>query len=308
MYREIMNIKDVKNEKIIGPVMVCLAGICWGVISIFINGLSEFGYDSFDIMCFRAWVGAVLMFIFFLVKDKNLLKINLRDVWMFIGTGIFSLTFFSYCYFTSIVRTGAAVAVVLLYTSPIFVMLMSAVVFKEKITSKKIVALVLTFIGSALVAGLIGTGTKLSMGSLLLGLGAGFGYALYSIFAGFAVKKYSSLTVTFYTFLFSGLTLPFFRNPITLIGNVTLKEVPWMIGIALICTVIPYFCYTWGLGKMEAGKAAVLVTVEPLVGALIGIFLYHEDAGFFKIFGIILIFLAVILLSLSPSEAISSNN
>ena len=303
-----MNIKDVKNEKIIGPVTVCLAGICWGVISIFINGLAEFGYDSFDIMCFRAWISALLMLIFFLVKDRNLLKINLRDIWMFIGTGIFSLTFFSYCYFTSIVRSGAAVAVVLLYTSPIFVMLMSAVVFKEKITVKKIIALILTFIGSALVAGLIGTGTKLSAGSILLGLGAGFGYALYSIFAGFAVKKYSSLTVTFYTFLFSGLTLPVFRNPITLISNVTLEVVPGIIGIALICTVLPYLCYTWGLGKMEAGKAAVLVTVEPLVGALIGIFLYHEDANLFKILGIILIFLAVILLGFSsPDDSMKEN-
>lgn len=293
----------MKNDKILGPVMVCFAGICWGVISIFINGFAGFKYDSFDIMCFRAWTSALLMLIFFLVKDRNLLKIKLRDIWMFIGTGIFSLTFFSYCYFTSIVKSGAAVAVVLLYTSPIFVMLMSAVVFKEKITLKKIIALILTFIGCVLVAGLVGTGSKLSMGALLLGLGAGFGYALYSIFAGFAVKKYSSLTVTFYTFLFSGLTLPIFRNPVVLISNVPLNVTPWIIGIALVCTVIPYLSYTWGLGKMEAGKAAVLVTVEPLIGALIGIILYHEDANFFKILGIVLIFSAVILLSFSPSNS-----
>lgn len=287
-----------KNSNILGPVMVFLAGICWGVISVFIKGLTSFDYDSFDIMCFRSWASVVLMFIFFLMKDRSLLKIKLRDIWMFIGTGIFSLTFFSYCYFTSIVRSGAAVAVVLLYTSPIFVMLMSAVVFKERITLKKIVALILTFIGCVLVAGLIGTGSRLSMGALLLGLGAGFGYALYSIFAGFAVKKYSSLTVTFYTFLFSGITLPIFRNPVALIGSVSLQVIPWIVGTSIICTVLPYLCYTWGLGKMEAGKAAVLVTVEPLVGAIIGILIYHEDANLFKLLGIVLIFSAVILLSL----------
>ena len=287
-----------KNSNILGPVMVFLAGICWGVISVFIKGLTSFDYDSFDIMCFRSWASVVLMFIFFLMRDRSLLKIKLRDIWMFIGTGIFSLTFFSYCYFTSIVRSGAAVAVVLLYTSPIFVMLMSAVVFKEKITLKKIVALILTFIGCVLVAGLIGTGSRLSMGALLLGLGAGFGYALYSIFAGFAVKKYSSLTVTFYTFLFSGITLPIFRNPVALIGSVSLQVIPWIVGTSIICTVLPYLCYTWGLGKMEAGKAAVLVTVEPLVGAIIGILIYHEDANLFKLLGIVLIFSAVILLSL----------
>lgn len=293
-----------KNSNILGPVMVFLAGICWGVISVFIKGLTSFDYDSFDIMCFRSWASVVLMFIFFLMRDRSLLKIKLRDIWMFIGTGIFSLTFFSYCYFTSIVRSGAAVAVVLLYTSPIFVMLMSAVVFKEKITLKKIVALILTFIGCVLVAGLIGTGSRLSMGALLLGLGAGFGYALYSIFAGFAVKKYSSLTVTFYTFLFSGITLPIFRNPVALIGSVSLQVIPWIVGTSIICTVLPYLCYTWGLGKMEAGKAAVLVTVEPLVGAIIGILIYHEDANLFKLLGIVLIFSAVILLSLPNRKVI----
>jgi len=292
------NMESKKNSNILGPVMVFLAGICWGVISVFIKGLTSFDYDSFDIMCFRSWASVVLMFIFFLMRDRSLLKIKLRDIWMFIGTGIFSLTFFSYCYFTSIVRSGAAVAVVLLYTSPIFVMLMSAVVFKERITFKKIVALILTFIGCVLVAGLIGTGSRLSMGALLLGLGAGFGYALYSIFAGFAVKKYSSLTVTFYTFLFSGITLPIFRNPVALIGSVSLQVIPWIVGTSIICTVLPYLCYTWGLGKMEAGKAAVLVTVEPLVGAIIGILIYHEDANLFKLLGIVLIFSAVILLSL----------
>jgi len=293
--------KDMSNT--LGPIMVCLAGICWGGISIFIKGLAGYGYDSFDIMCFRAWGSVILMFAYFIVKDRSLLKISFKDIWMFIGTGIFSLTFFTYCYFTSIVRSGAAIAVVLLYTSPIFVMLMSAVVFHEKITVKKIIALILTFIGCVFVAGLVGTGTSLSASALLLGLGAGFGYALYSIFAGFAVKKYSSLTVTFYTFVFSGIALPIFKNPIRLISGINLGLLPWIFGISLICTVIPYLAYTWGLGKMEAGKAAVLVTVEPLVGAVLGIVFYHEEADFFKIFGILLIFAAVILLSFAPSRS-----
>lgn len=301
-----MNITDKKNNNILGPAMVCLAGICWGVISIFIKGLSGYGYDSFDIMCFRAWGSVILMLIYFLIKDRSLLKIGVRDIWMFIGTGIFSLTFFSYCYFTSIVRSGAAIAVVLLYTSPIFVMLMSAVVFHEKITVRKIIALVLTFIGCVFVAGLVGAGESISLSALLLGLGAGFGYALYSIFAGFAIKKYSSLTVTFYTFVFSGITLPLFKNPVTLVSGVRLELLPLIFGISLICTVIPYLAYTWGLGKMEAGRAAVLVTVEPLVGALLGIFFFHEEAGIFKIFGILLIFVAVILLSISPSKSTKS--
>lgn len=300
-----------KESQVLGMIYVILAGICWGMISIFVRKLNSIGFDSYNIMCIRAWFSAGMLFVLFLIKDRNLFKISFKDIWMFFGTGIFSLTFFTYCYFTSIVRSGAAISVVLLYTSPIFVMLMSAVVFREKITVKKIVALVLTFAGCVLMAGMLSVSGRLSIGSLLLGIGAGFGYALYSIFAGIAVKKYSSLTITFYTMLFSGVFLPviqdmgeFTRLIIDNYGNAL-----WaMIGISLICTVIPYVAYTAGLQRMEAGKASVLVTVEPLVGTVLGFAVYHENMNWMKITGMILIFISVVLLSIQDMKSFNLSN
>ena len=69
------------------------------------------------------------------------------------------------------------------------------------------------------------------------------------------------------------------------------------LAIALLCTVAPYLLYTWGLQRMETGRAAILATVEPLVGALLGLFLYREDATPAKLAGMALIFLAVFLLN-----------
>lgn len=287
--------------------LVILAGILWGVISIFINKFNDMGFNSYENMCLRAWTSVFIMFILLLVLKRDLLVIKLRDIWIFIGTGLLSLTFFSYCYFTTIVNCGAGIGVVLLYTSPIFVMLLSAVFFKEKITLKKLTALILTFIGCVLVAGIIGNGTRLSSVDFFIGLGAGFGYALYSIFAGFGVKKYSSITITFYTFVFSGLSLIVFVNPADLVKKVIIQPNNiwlYILGIALICTIIPYLCYTYGLGKLEKSKAAVLVTIEPLVGTLVGFFVYNENKGFFKIIGIILIFISVILLSAESGKEI----
>ena len=289
-----------RNSEKTGLFLVILAGVCWGVISIFVRGLTALGFTSLQIMFLRAWLSVGILFLYFLVKDRSLLKIRLKDLWMFVGSGILSLTAFSYCYFSSIVRSGAAVAVVLLYTSPIFVMLMSAVFFREKLTGKKLLCLVQTFLGCVLVAGLIGSRTRLGLPSLFLGLGAGFGYALYSVFAGFAVKKYSSLTITFYTMLLSGLALPLLIDCGQLADTIASGlEKGWidMLGIALICTVIPYIAYTMGLSRMEAGKAAVLVTVEPMVGTLLGILVYQEATDPFKLLGILLIFAAVLLLA-----------
>lgn len=288
---------SLNNKGNTGAVWVITAGVCWGIISIFINYLSNRGFDSLQISCIRAWFSVFLLSIYFLFTNKNLFKISPKDIWMFIGTGILSLTFFTYCYFSTIVSAGAAIAVVLLYTSPVFVMLMSALIFKEKITRRKIIGLIFTVSGCVFVAGLIGSGNGITFKTLMLGLGAGFGYALYSIFGGFAIKKYSSLTITFYTLLLSGISLLFICKPFELIGNTQPKDLVWYLGISLICTVIPYITYTYGLSKMEPGKAAVLVTIEPLVGCLFGIFVWKEEFTPLKAIGILLIFVAIVLLT-----------
>ncbi len=290
----------MKNKGLLkdGTFYVILAGICWGVISIFINRLKEQGYDSLQICCIRSWFSVLMMAVFFLFHNTKLFKIQLKDIWMFIGTGVLSLTFFSYCYFSTIISAGAAVAVVLLYTSPVFVMLMSAVIFKEKISVKKITGLLLTVAGCIFVAGLIGSHAPLSTKALFIGLGAGFGYALYSIFGTFATKKYSALTITFYTLLFSGISLLFICKPVEMISKTQPSYILWFVGISLICTVIPYITYTLGLSKMEPGKAAVLVTVEPLVGCIFGIFIWHEDFNLVKLLGMLFIFTAIILFSI----------
>ena len=113
--------------------LTILAGICWGCISLFLRPLAAAGFSSLQVMLFRALFSALFLLIFFLIKDRKLLKIQLKDIWMFVGTGVVSLTFFSLCYFTTILEVGTSIAVVLLYTSPIFVLFMSLILFKEKI-------------------------------------------------------------------------------------------------------------------------------------------------------------------------------
>lgn len=234
---------------------------------------------------------------------------------MFIGTGVVSLSFFSLCYFKTILEVGASVAVILLYTSPIFVLILSVLLFNEKINARKIIALVLTFAGCILVTGIIGSGNavtaagspQITLKGFLIGLCAGFGYALYSIFSRFALKKYNSFTVTFYTFVFSGLSLIPFAMGTTGIA-LFVKMLPnqrfWLfaVGIALFCTVLPYIFYTLGLNGLETSKAAILVTVEPLVGTLIGFIVYNESISVAKIIGIVCIFVSVILLGIKTGE------
>lgn len=275
------------------------AGVLWGVISLFIRPLSDGGLDPRQIATMRMFMATVLFLGVISVRAREKLRVRARDLWMFAGTGIVSVELFNFCYFYTIVHSEASVAVVLLYTSPVFILLFSALLFRERVTRRKLLALALTFAGCVCVAGLTG-GVRLSAVVFLTGIGSGLFYGMYTIFGRYALKKYDAVTVTAYSFLF-GLagTLPFSR-PVSLVRTIAAQPrlLLLCVGIGLCCTVLPYFLYTWGLERMESGKAAILVAVEPLVGAVVGMLVFHESRNAVKLVGIALILTAIVLLNL----------
>ena len=273
------------------------AGFLWGLISLFIKPLSASGFSPQTILFFRVLISSFILAIFILVTNPKLLKIKLKDLWIFIGTGIISLTLFSLCYFKTIIECGSSIAVILLYTSPVFVLLFSAVLFKEKINASKIIAILLTVAGCVLVSGIFNQSGvfRLSGRSFFIGLSAGFCYALYSIFSNYALKKYDTLTVIFYTFVFSTLAImPFCTfSKIEMLRNP--QNALLLCGIAIICTILPYFCYTFGLKGLKTGSAAILVTVEPIVGTIVGVLVFAETLSLPIILGIVLILASLYL-------------
>ena len=286
------------NAKTKACLCILLAGTLWGVIGIFFNLLSGLGFTQMQVVTIRAVTAALVLGVYILVRDPALLRVRLRDCWCFVGTGIISLVFFNWCYFTAMETTSLAVAAVLLYTAPVFVMLFSAVLFREPIGRRKVLALVMTFAGCLLVAGMPGGGSVSPRG-FLTGLGAGVGYALYSIFSRFALEKgYSSATISLYTFLFAGAAaLPLSRLWEAGALLVLPEAAAGALGIGVLCCVFPYLLYTRGLAGVETGQAAIMATVEPAVAALVSFALYGESVLGAKGAGILLIFAAVAVLN-----------
>lgn len=290
------------NKKAVAAVIA--AGVMWGVMGFFVDALKTLGFDSFKVSMLRMFLAALLYGGFMLIRAPEKMKISLKDVWMFVGTGILSVALTGICYFYTIIHAGAAVAVVLDYTAPVFVMLFGAVLFKEKITPVKIAALVLTVGGCVFVSGLLNETPSVTPFVFLVGIGAGFSYAMYSIFGRYALKKYSSETVTAYSFVFAFFGSLVLGKPAETVSLLVQNPIaiPYALGIAVIGTVLPYLCYTWGLQRMEAGQAAILVSVEPIVAAVLGMTVLHESREITKIFGILLILAAVVLMNLKEKK------
>lgn len=281
----------MKFGKMIYPACVVLAAVLWGCMGLLVRDMNVHGFTSMEIVIFRTVITAVVMAAVVSISDKNAFRIKLKDIWCFIGTGLFSIVFFNVCYFSCMNHTTLGVAAILLYTAPTFVTVMSIFLFKEKLTASKIICLILAFAGCALVSGGFGD-SAIGIKGLLLGLGAGFGYALYSIFGKFAINRgYGSTTITTYTFAFASVgALPFvdMKHFTSCLSNAA-GSLWYDILMVLFNTVIAYLLYTKGLSGMENGKASVLASIEPVIAAIVGVVVFHETLGLMAVIGIILV-------------------
>ena len=295
----------------LAPACVISAGILWGIIGLFSNSLAASGFSPIQITFLRSLITAIVLAFFMLTKSPSLLRIRLRDIWMFLGTGICSIAFFNICYFTCISLSTLSTACTLLYTGPCFVMLISCLVFKERFTKRKGIALICAVTGCAFVTGFIGGGAFMSVPALLTGLGSGLGYGLYSIFGAVALKKYDPFTVTLYTFIIAALAL----LPVCDVAGIasmtfsaghTVHTICMMLLLGVLSTLMPFVLYTKGLEHMETGRASVLTFVEPLCATLISITVFREPFGMNHAVGMAAIIAAVIILNLPEKRNAAS--
>jgi len=290
----------MNSKKTLAPLLVIGAGICWGVIGIFSKKLTSMGLNALQITEARCLVTALCLLLFLLIKDPQKLKIALSDLPLFLGSGILSIVFFNICYFMAIEKSSLSVASILLYTAPALVSLMSAFLFKEPFGKEKCMALLLSFLGSVLTSGILHAGSAdVSFLGILLGLGSGFGYALYSIFSRLALRKYHPLTVTAYTFFVAaGALFPFSGfSKLTFLIQSRPESLLFLLPLGIISTLLPFLLYTEGLRHMEAGRASIMAFVEPMVATLSGILVFHERLGLVEFLGILLIFISIVLLN-----------
>ena len=282
-------------------ILVMIAGISWGLIGVFTKVIDVLGFTEMQMLFVKGVLATAVLLLITSVKDKSQLKLkNWKDIRYFIGTGIISFSFFSWAYMKAVNLTSLGVAAVLLYTAPTFVMLFSIFLFGEKMTKTKGIVLAMTFVGCILVTGLLeGGAAVITWQGIGIGLAAGVGYALYSIFGTYAIKAgYGSLTISLYTFLMATIVMTFLVEPVEVVTKITeMGQWPLAISFALLTTVVPYLTYTKGLSGLPASKASVTATIEPVVAAILGIVVFHESVSMLKLTGIVLVLSSVVVMS-----------
>ena len=280
---------------------VIASAMLWGTYGSFLTAIEARGMGANVINFLRFASTSLPVLIWLLLKDREKLRVKGKDLWLFAANGLASILFFTACYAAAIRETKIATAAALLYTAPAIVLLLSALLFGEKLTPRKIVCVLLAVLGCALVSGLGGGGGALTLRGLLLGLGAGLGYALYSIFSRLIQQRgYSTFTNVCWTFLLAAAA--YLAISIAEGSASQIARLPGAAGLSVVCGLftglLAYLLYTAGLREMEPSRAAQLATIEPVFAALLGVVLFSQRLSWTECLGVALVVISVVGMNL----------
>ena len=284
-------------------IAILAAGVFWGVIGLFTRNLSAAGMTSAGVLIVRSGGCAVLFSLWALLRDKRLFRFAWKDAWLL---GLFGLVtfFFTYCYYQSIDKGSLSMACTLMYSAPVFVMVMSLFIFGERFSRRKLFALLCAVAGCALVSGVLEGNAAAGAAGVVYGLLAGIGYATYSVcIKALSNRGVDTLTINVWGWIVCaalGLIVwgPSPAAPMLASGRNALL----CAGLIVVSGFLPALLYSLGLRGEEAGRGAVMASVEPVVASLTGFVAFSERPTLLGLIGVVLVLAAVALLNLGGAE------
>ena len=291
---------EQKGSKGIGLLLVVLATACWSTSGLFISlivtgsGISPWGLAFWrDLGTFTCLLVGML-----LLGSRERLRVKRRDLPWLAAMGIISIGMFHVLWNMAVLINGVSVATVIQANAPIFVAIMAWLLWREPLTRRKIMAIVLAFIGTVLIARLDGLGaTQISLFGLLIALAAAFAYGGLSLFGKKLIGHYSSWTILLYAFGFGALILLPFQIRAPIPWPLGAQVLGWYAGLILLSTISGFGLYTAGLRHLQASVAAIVATTEVAFAAVVSYIALGERLDGWQILGAILVVGGVVLLS-----------
>ena len=288
--------------------MPIISGAMWGSAGIFVRKLTELGMNSYTVVSVRVILAVLILAVWLGIYDRNLLKIKLKDLWVFVAGGVVGMFGLNICYNFAISELSLSLAAVLLSLSPVFVLFMAAILFKEKITSKKVICMTIAIAGCVLASGVLESASTMrwSVKGIIVGTIGAFFYGLYGIISKTAMERgYHAFTTTFYCLFMVMLVV----IPLTnwkLVTNVVvanpIKMSVFLVIHSLCTSVLPYILYTFSIRYIDAGMASILASGEPVAAMIFGVIFFSEIPTVLSVVGIVLVIVALALLSMPDKK------
>jgi drug/metabolite transporter, DME family len=295
---------DPTKDRILGVLAVVAAASIWGTLGLFAKILYAQGVSFESLVAVRASVGwgAVMIFVLTTGKAKRL-RVSGGDLAFLAPLGLVGIGCFYLLYFFTVRESTVGTAAILLYSSPAFVVVLARLFLNEALSAAKVLALFLTAGGVFLVAGAYDpSNLEVTPTVLLTGLLSGLTYGLYSIFGRPVTGHLGPSVILSYALFFGSLLLVVAALPTldTLAGLPT-SSYALLFMLAVVHTTLGFALYTFGLGRLGAGRAAIVATVEPVVAGALGAALLAEALTVPKLAGALLVISGAALAQVSRS-------
>lgn len=253
-----------------GYLYVAAAAVLWGMLGPATRFAFAEGVGATEVAFWRAALGAGLFGVHALAVGR--VRIARRDLPSVAAFGVFGVAGLLACFSWAVDAGGAALAAILLYTAPVWVALLSWTFLGERITGRKAAALAVASAGVAGIALSGGGAVRMSSAALGWGLASGLAYALYYLFG----KRYFALYPTATLFLWALPVGALAMLPLVEWSPKTPAAWGWLAFVAVVPTYLAYVCYSAGLRRVEATRASVVATIEPVVAAVGAYLLWGE--------------------------------
>lgn len=283
-------------------ILPILAGIMFGSGGVFVRTLIANGIDSTTLLFLRFSIAIIPIMIAIFITDKNLLKIDLKDMPLFLVCGI-SIVGLNLCYNESMGSIPLSLAAVLLSLAPIYVLVIAYFAFGEKITNKKLICMTLAILGCILMTGVLETSlSDLPVYGIVAGIGAGLFWAVYLMTSKKSIENGKhTFTILIYTITFISIGLLPFTNFADISNFISINPVLVVIFLLMHSTfsfALPYIFSTVSLEHVDSGIASILLSsAEPFAALIFGLIFYSEVPTLLMSCGFILTIIAMMMLS-----------
>jgi Cys-tRNA(Pro) deacylase len=291
-------VKTPVRSDLVGSLAVLLAAACWGTSGVFVKLIAaDTDVSALSLAFWRDVASFLVLLTGTALLRPAWLRVRRADLGWLLALGG-AVGFLHAIWNLGVFLNGVAVATVQMAAMPAIVAVAAWLIWRESLTWSNILAIVLTFVGTALVSGLDILGeAELSLGGLLVGLGIPGMYAAWTLIGKKVRQRHNPLTTMTYGFGFGVLVLLPFQFFTPQPWPIQPSTWLWFVGLIAIATTIPFSIYTFALGRLPASVASILAMSEIAFVAVYAYVLLGERLTASQIIGAALVVGGVLVLS-----------
>jgi len=215
--------------------------------------------------------------------------------------GILGVAASNYFYYVAIQKTSVAIAIVVQYTAPVWVLLYVVARGQQKLTLQKFAAVATAIAGITLTIGLVGGGAALRLNSygVLAALLASFSFAFYNVGGHSILARFDRWRVLVWTLVSAAVFWLIVNPPWKVVAShYTLPQWTFLFVFSMISVLGSFSLYFLGLQHLEPARAIIASCLEPVFSILLAAALLSEGLRMIQIVGIVLVLSAIVIVQL----------